>query len=375
MLKKIIKKAYKNPHLRSELLPIIKLAMEFPTEEALKQYLKDHPNADPKNHSVEKSEKKDSQSPVKESKDGIHISLGNIDPKEFKEAMSKSFDSKIGEIKKTLSKTNDFDLAVIKKKSEKTMKELNDMPFGKKVSQEMKQALSVHKKTQTTKLLTKVANGLIVALAVTGNKGFATETLTAAAEMGAIYVANKITEKKLDYLAKEEGWKADDNFSSLSYDIIRNKVTPKDINKKYESKADEIAKKMKSNEIDAFEALNELDNLEKEYKKDALPHIEKALDSIGFEKDDQGNYKSKEEEEYAKSLLKVAAESDNIMLAIVLDELRTELKNQILMQEIFNDKDSIITEMQNVMTGKTAIPKPEFEQLNKQQRYMKKFKS
>jgi hypothetical protein len=34
------------------------LATEFPTENALKKYLKDHPGADPKNHSVEKHDKK-----------------------------------------------------------------------------------------------------------------------------------------------------------------------------------------------------------------------------------------------------------------------------------------------------------------------------
>lgn len=33
-----------------------KLAMEFPSEPALKEYLKNHPNADPKNHSVAKKE-------------------------------------------------------------------------------------------------------------------------------------------------------------------------------------------------------------------------------------------------------------------------------------------------------------------------------
>jgi len=32
-------------------------AMEHPTPEAMKQYLKDHPNADPANHSVKKEEK------------------------------------------------------------------------------------------------------------------------------------------------------------------------------------------------------------------------------------------------------------------------------------------------------------------------------
>lgn len=47
-----IRLAYERPALRAALLPII--AKEFPTPEALKDYLADHPNADPKNHTVAK---------------------------------------------------------------------------------------------------------------------------------------------------------------------------------------------------------------------------------------------------------------------------------------------------------------------------------
>jgi len=51
---KIIRLAASNPGMRPHLLPLVKWAMEFPTEEAFKKYMKDHPGADPKNHSVTK---------------------------------------------------------------------------------------------------------------------------------------------------------------------------------------------------------------------------------------------------------------------------------------------------------------------------------
>jgi hypothetical protein len=42
--------------------PYTRVALEFPTESALKKYLRDHPNADKKNHSVAKAPRKTEQS-------------------------------------------------------------------------------------------------------------------------------------------------------------------------------------------------------------------------------------------------------------------------------------------------------------------------
>lgn len=50
--KRLIRLAYENPSARSSLIPLIKRAMEFDTEEALDKYLKEHPGADAKKHSV-----------------------------------------------------------------------------------------------------------------------------------------------------------------------------------------------------------------------------------------------------------------------------------------------------------------------------------
>jgi len=49
---KVIKLAHAHPEFRGDLLPILKTAMEFKTQEAMDEYLKAHPKAKPENHSV-----------------------------------------------------------------------------------------------------------------------------------------------------------------------------------------------------------------------------------------------------------------------------------------------------------------------------------
>lgn len=55
---RLIRLAYSDPSLRPHVLPLlapsIRVAMEHPSEEARKKYLKEHPKADPKNHTVKK---------------------------------------------------------------------------------------------------------------------------------------------------------------------------------------------------------------------------------------------------------------------------------------------------------------------------------
>ena len=48
----VIRLASEHPELRKHLLPLLKVGMDFPTQEALDKYLKDHPGADKSNHSV-----------------------------------------------------------------------------------------------------------------------------------------------------------------------------------------------------------------------------------------------------------------------------------------------------------------------------------
>ena len=48
----LIRLAYTNPSLQDRLLPLLKEAMEHDTDDALKLYLDEHPDADPKNHRV-----------------------------------------------------------------------------------------------------------------------------------------------------------------------------------------------------------------------------------------------------------------------------------------------------------------------------------
>lgn len=54
----LIRLAHSNPELRADILPLLtKEAKEFATPEALKEYLKEHPNADVSKHTVKKTEK------------------------------------------------------------------------------------------------------------------------------------------------------------------------------------------------------------------------------------------------------------------------------------------------------------------------------
>jgi len=51
-----IRLAYENPELREHLLPLLKEGKAFSSQGQLDEYMKDHPNADPKNHKVEEGE-------------------------------------------------------------------------------------------------------------------------------------------------------------------------------------------------------------------------------------------------------------------------------------------------------------------------------
>lgn len=53
---KIIRLAASNPDLRPHLLPLVKSAMDFDTQDAMDKYLKEHPGADRSNHHVKKND-------------------------------------------------------------------------------------------------------------------------------------------------------------------------------------------------------------------------------------------------------------------------------------------------------------------------------
>lgn len=369
MLKKIIKKAYFNPHLRSELLPIIKLAMEFPTEEALKQYLKDHPSADPKNHSVSKSQ--GMKPSMKESKEGVHLSLGNIEPKELTKALDKALSDKLSSVKETLSTGSNIEPDVLKSTSKKTLDALSKEPFGKSVSPEMKTAVQAYKKDQTIDMITKgysIFRGVMFGVSVAAGAGVAVPAITGAIGIGMTYGIGKMCKSIINKNAKKRGEEENLNYSKLSHDILRNKVTPSEINKKYESQVNDITKKIKSGKLNPVDALKSLDEIESKYKKDALPHIEKSLKELGFKKNKDGEYG----DDYADSLSKMAAsEEDNVVLAIVIDNLRHQLDVNLAMQEMLDNKEDFTSELQKILTGETPIPKAEFEEINQISRKMK----
>lgn len=105
LLSNTIKLAYQKPHLRGELLPIIKKAIDFNTEEEMKAYLKEHPKADPKNHKVipsdslsEQEEKALEENTPKSMKEKIKNAS-----KKAKKALAKMFSSTKQEVKDFVS--------------------------------------------------------------------------------------------------------------------------------------------------------------------------------------------------------------------------------------------------------------------------------
>ena len=53
---KLIRLAHENPELREHLLPIIKEAMDFPSEDAWKAYKEKHPGAERADHNIKKQD-------------------------------------------------------------------------------------------------------------------------------------------------------------------------------------------------------------------------------------------------------------------------------------------------------------------------------
>jgi hypothetical protein len=85
---RVIRLAHANPDLRPHLLPLLagKTAMEFPTEDARKKYLDEHPDADASKHTISKSD--EAAAPKKDDKPS-----GGIAAK-FKSFISKVKDAK-----------------------------------------------------------------------------------------------------------------------------------------------------------------------------------------------------------------------------------------------------------------------------------------
>jgi hypothetical protein len=76
----IIKLAKENPELRQYLVPMLKTAMEFPTQGALDKYLKAHPDADKSKHKVVEKKQKTKTKTISH-KEHTH-DLGKLSPKD-----------------------------------------------------------------------------------------------------------------------------------------------------------------------------------------------------------------------------------------------------------------------------------------------------
>lgn len=365
MLKEYIKLAYQKPHLRSELLPIIKLAMEFSSKEELEEYLKDHPNADPKKHSVKESESKPKKLSAK-TKEEIETEVtkaANKAKESFNHAQPKDFIQH-------LRMHNSVNEMVSK------VKKMKWDPTNKKIPKEMKQACEAIKSRSYfgRALLTggvgygvayggivSGAAGLPIALPIAaavkanpvlaakiGVKAAATFgptglavgaglVMTATLVAGTVFAMKKVVEH-FDKKDKEQErkMKAEDNVSEVAFDIFMDKYTPVEINNQYKNKTDDIVKKISEKKIEPEEALKEIEKLEKEYKEKVIPGIEKALTSSGWKKNDKGEY-SFEDKEFEKTydsfFKKAKDEDENMFLKFKY------LKNRV--KEIYAIKKSL----------------------------------
>ncbi len=323
MLKQGIKLAYQKPHLRSELLPIIKLAMEFSSKEQLEEYLKDHPNADPKKHSVKKTEskiltpktKKILASEAELAAYKAKVSFNHAQPKDFISHLRMGVS-----VENMVSKVRDMKWDPKNKRIPEEMKKAcetinNRSYFGRfllgmgaaagtgygmfeiesvyhPVAETIAKAVEYSPATAA-----KIANVAVTTLGVEGS---------ALAAFGAVlvsgyYVTFLAMDKVLRHFQKkdeeeEKRIKSEDHISEVAFDIFMGKYTPAEINNQYKNKTDDIVKKISEKKINPEQALKEIEKLEKEYKEKVIPGIEKALTSSGWKKNKDGEYDFHEKE-------------------------------------------------------------------------------
>lgn len=99
MLPALIRIAHTHPETRRYLVPVIRqairTAMEFPTQDALDAYLKEHPKADKSNHTVKKEAPSESSDEPQALIEDVHSFLGKVKArgKSFWHAMKKIKDA------------------------------------------------------------------------------------------------------------------------------------------------------------------------------------------------------------------------------------------------------------------------------------------
>ena len=327
MLKQCIKLAYQKPHLRIELLPIIKLAMEFSSKEQLEEYLKDHPNADPKNHSVKKTESKSKSKILTPKTKKIlaseaelaaykaKVSFNHAQPKDIIGVLTMQHS-----VKDMVSKVRDMKWDPKNKRIPEEMKKAcetinNRSYFGRfllgtgaaaGVEYGMYKIESVYHPVAETiakaveyspATAAKIVNVAVTTLGFEGSLlavgGAVFVTAYAAMSLAYNKVLNHFEKKDEE---EEKRIKSENHISEVAFDIFMGKYTPGDINNKYKYKTDDIIKKMSEKKINPEQALKEIEKLEKEYKEKVIPGIEKALTSSGWKKDKEDTYTFEDKE-------------------------------------------------------------------------------
>jgi hypothetical protein len=375
MLKECIKKAYLNPQLRIGLLPIIKMAMEFSSKEELKEYLKEHPGADPKNHSVKETKpkklrtKEDVEKEIRGAVERAKMSFNHAQPKDFIAHM----------------RMNTSTFRMVDK-----VKNMEWDPKNKKIPLEMKKACeTIKNKNLFGRFLFTMGVGAGVGTAVFGTEAFAYPTAVAiggalkanpetAAKIGAkavetfgedailavggaaiatgVAVTAFAMKKVLDHFEKkdkeqEKKIKSEDNVSEVAFDIFMGKYTPVEINNQYKTKTDDIVKNLANKKIKPEQALKDIEKLENEYKEKVIPGIEKALTASGWKKDNKGGYdfSDKQFEDKFESFFKKAKDDNDPSMFLEFRHLKNRVKELDAMKKSLENPDILLKSISEVI--------------------------
>jgi len=335
-----VKLAYNNPSLRPILIPMIKSAMEFSSKEELQQYLKDHPNADPKNHSVKensKSEAKKELSPEDKKLKGDILAKIKQKSTKLKSTFNEGFAESAEEEKKQRDQ--------IASKVDFVTRNINFTSEMKELPKEVKGAAKViNDRTSFSRNLAGMSTYLVTKPIFLATLGLATGGAGLGVSLASVVLASATTvvaKKALENRGKKKIEEKED-ISDVSMDILLGKYTPNKINKEYAKKVSDIEDSIFKGKMSPEKALGEIEKIEKEYKEKVKPGIEKALTSVGFKKNENGSYENgKLNSFFESSNKKLAAEDDTPSQLVNIRMLKKQLQNQVEAEKIFQSEEFV----------------------------------
>lgn len=333
-----MKLAYNNPSLRPILIPMIKMAMEFSSKEELQQYLKDHPNANPKNHSVKENSKSENKKKELSPKD-----------KKLKGDILDKIKQKSNELKSSFNEGFVETSKEEKEQRKEIISKVNLITRNFELSSQMKElpkeikgaAKLINDRESLTRNLAGLATYLVTkpVFMVTVGKALGGLTLAGGLAPIALSVATAVLAKQALDKRNKKKIEEKENISDISMDILLGKYTPNKINKEYAKKVSNIENSISKGNLHPEKALEEIEKIEREYKEKVKPSIEKALTSAGFKKSEDGKYEMGQINKYFKTSATKDDEEDSQLVNIRM--LKNQLKNQIEAEKIFQSEEFV----------------------------------